>query len=291
MKILNFGSLNLDFVYSVDHICVPGETISSTAMQIFCGGKGLNQSVALARAGAPVSHAGLVGEDGRMLVDICRENGVDTTHIRQIDGRCGNAMIQVAADGQNCIVLFGGANQRQRKEWIDEVFAGFAPGDFLLLQNEINHLDYLISEGAARGMRVVLNPSPFDAKVLACDLTKIDFFIVNEIEGGQITGRSDPEEILEAMRKRFPTARVVLTLGGDGAVYQDANERVRENAVKVDVVDTTAAGDTFLGYFLAGVMEGAPTAEILKRASRAAGIAVSRMGATPSIPRRDEVVQ
>ena len=289
MKILNFGSLNLDFVYSVDHIVAPGETISSKSLEVFCGGKGLNQSVALAKAGAKVFHAGMVGPDGAALLETCRENGIDSGCILEVAERSGNAIIQVSSAGQNSIVLFGGANQRNTRENVDAVLSRFDAGDLVLLQNEINLLDYIIDRAADRGMRVVLNPSPFDEKIRACDLRKVGVFLVNEIEGEQITGEKDPDAILRVMREKYPDAAIVLTLGGDGAVYQDRNECVREAARKVKVVDTTAAGDTFAGYFLAGLVNGDPAGLALRRASFAAGIAVSRMGASVSIPLMEEV--
>lgn len=291
MKILNLGSLNLDFVYSVDHICVPGETISSHHLQVICGGKGLNQSVALARAGAQVFHAGLVGPDGEMLLAACRDNGIDASRVQTVDTRSGNAIIQVSADGQNCIVLYGGANRCQTKESIDAALDGFGPDDILLLQNEINLVDYAMRQGAARGMKVALNPSPFNDAMRSCDLSLVDIFIVNEIEGEQITGCTTTEDICRQMSVLFPEAAVVLTLGASGAIYQDKTLRVSEPAAAVKVVDTTAAGDTFLGYFLAGVMQRDEVAVVLRHASLAAGIAVSRMGATPSIPLRSEVLE
>ena len=201
MKVLNFGSLNIDYVYTVDHIVRGGETISSEKTETFPGGKGLNQSIALARAGVPVYHAGAVGEDGEMLLELCRANGVDTRFIRRTEGRNGHTVIQVDRNGQNCILLFGGSNQKQTKEHIDEVLSHFEAGDMLVLQNEVNHLDYLIDRAWERGMVIVLNPSPFDDKLKACDMTKVAYFLVNEVEAEQMTGESDPakqpERLLE----------------------------------------------------------------------------------------------
>lgn len=289
MKILNFGSLNLDYVYAVDHIVQPGETVASKRLDVFCGGKGLNQSIALARAGAQVFHAGMIGGDGDPLIGMLRENGVDVGQILRVEERSGNAIIQVSAAGQNSIVLFGGANRCNSRDNVDRVLSNFAAGDMLLLQNEINHIDYIVERAAALGMTTVLNPSPFDEAVPACDLAKVSLFLVNEVEGEQITGESEPDRILSAMRSLYPASRVVLTLGGDGAMYQDAAQIVREPARRVPVVDTTAAGDTFAGYFLAAAMEGRDPAFALRSATFAASIAVSRAGAAPSIPHRSEV--
>lgn len=289
MKVLNYGSLNVDNVYSVHHIVQGGETILSSKLELFCGGKGLNQSIALARAGVPVFHAGLVGEDGEMLLDACRENGVDITYTRKLPVKGGHTMIQVDENGQNCIILYGGTNQMQTKEYIDEVLGNFGEGDYLILQNEVNLLDYIIDRAYERGMKIVLNPSPFDGKLSACDLTKVYLFMLNEIEGEQFTGFSDKDEILAHLAEKFPKARFVLTLGSDGAVYFDGKEKIFQGIFKVKTVDTTAAGDTFTGFFLAVLISGGSVAEALRTAAKASSIAVSRPGATPSIPTMAEV--
>ena len=289
MNILNFGSLNLDFVYAVDHIARPGETISSRHLNVLCGGKGLNQSLALARAGVAVAHAGMVGPDGGVLLEILRNDGVDTAHVRRVEERSGSAFIQVDAAGENSIVLFGGSNRQNTREHVDSVLSRFGSGDTLLLQNEINLLDYLIEKAADKGMRIVLNPSPFDEALDACDLTKISLFMLNEIEGGLMTGETRPEAILDALRRQYPNAGVVLTLGERGSFYRDAGKEARQEIFPVKAVDATAAGDTFTGYFLAARVEGETPQEALRLASAASAIAVSRPGAAVSIPSRAEV--
>lgn len=291
MKVLNFGSLNLDYVYQVESILIPGETQASKSRQIFCGGKGLNQSIALAKAGIPVYHAGLIGEGGEPLLEVCKENGVNTEFIRQIPGPCGHTVIQVDRNGQNCILLFGGSNRSMTKEFVDSVLDSFDEGDIILLQNEINELDYIIDRAYKKKMMVILNPSPFDSALEKCDLTKISLFLMNEIEGFQITGEKAPDRILAKVKELYPKAKVVLTLGGDGSVYQDETGIYRQGIFKVKAVDTTAAGDTFTGYFISSVIDGMPVQDGLKLAAKASAIAVSRPGATASIPVRSEVVE
>lgn len=289
MKVLNFGSLNYDYVYKVDHAVLPGETLSSSGMDTFLGGKGLNQSISLARAGVPVFHAGMVGEDGQQFLDTCKKSNVDTRFIRQIPGKSGHTIIQLDKNAQNCILLFGGSNRSITKEFVDEVLSHFEKGDILLLQNEVNELDYIIDKAYETGMQIALNPSPFDSALDACDLTKISVFLLNEIEGGQISGETEPDKILDAMMEKFPEAKVVLTLGSDGAVYRDKTQTCRQEIYKVKAVDTTAAGDTFTGYFIASMLENMPVQEALKMCARASSITVSRMGATDSIPTMAEV--
>ena len=289
MKVLNIGSMNLDHVYDVDHIVLPGETEATGEMRIFLGGKGMNQSVALAKAGVEVYQGGMIGDDGQAFLDACVEYGVHGEYIAKADDKTGPAIIQIDRNAQNCILLYGGANQRLTEEYVDGVLSHFEEGDILLLQNEVNMLPYIVDQAYAKGMQIALNPSPFNDKLKAVDMTKISIFLLNEVEGNQVTGFTAPDEILADMHKRFPHARIVLTLGKDGAMYSDGVEKFYHPIFPVKAVDTTAAGDTFTGYFLAGLAEGMPIPEILKMSSKASSIAVSRAGAVPSIPYRKEV--
>lgn len=290
MKVLNFGSLNLDYVYQVDHIIIPGETQATKSRNTFCGGKGLNQSIALAKAGIPVYHAGQIGEEGDILLETCKANGVNTEFIKKVPGPSGHTVIQVDKNGQNSILLFGGSNRSITREFVDEVFSNFEKDDILLLQNEVNELDYIIDTAYEKGMMIILNPSPYDSALDACDLSKVSLFLVNEIEGFQITGEKEPEKILAKIKEVYPKAKIVLTLGGDGSVYQDETGIYHQGIFKVKAVDTTAAGDTFTGYFISSILDGTPVQEGLKLAAKASAIAVSRPGATDSIPLREEVM-
>lgn len=289
MKILNFGSLNLDYVYAVDHFVAEGETLASARRDTFCGGKGLNQSVALARAGARVYHAGSVGPEGDMLTDMLLCAGVNVKHVRKVDVPTGHAIIQVDTKGRNCILLFGGANQQNDPAYIDEVLTDFEAGDWLVLQNEISSLSHLITAAKAKGMTVVLNPSPFDQSLIAAGLGQVDYLLLNETEGKQLTGHESPAEILDAIRASYPTLKVVLTLGKDGCVYDDGEIRVSHGIYDVVAVDTTAAGDTFTGFFISAICAGDAPAAAIRRASAASAIAVSRPGAAPSVPTAAEV--
>lgn len=289
MKVLNYGSLNYDYVYAVDHMVRPGETLSSFNMETHFGGKGLNQSIALAKAGAKVYHAGMVGEDGEELIQICNRYGVLTDHITQHEGRSGHAVIQVSSGGENCIILFQGANGKNTKEKIRNVLSDFSKGDVLLLQNEINLLNELIEEGWKKGMKIVLNPSPMNEAVLKCDLNKISLFLLNEVEGYQLTGEREAGRIADRMGALYPNAETVLTIGRQGCVYVNRGETHLCGSFSVETVDTTAAGDTFTGYYIASMLQGKNIEDRLRIASAAAGIAVTRKGAVPSIPEAEEV--
>ncbi len=289
MKVLVFGSLNIDYVYQVDHIVSNGETEASSGMSENCGGKGLNQSIALARAGVSVCHAGMVGTEGDILIDACVKNGVNVDFIRKSEGRSGHTIIQVDKNGNNAIILFGGANRCITEAFIDEVLSHFESGDMILLQNEVNLLDVIIDKACAKGMQIVLNPSPYDTALDTCDLAKLSYFILNEIEGNQMTGEKEPEKIIRAIHQKYPNAKIVLTLGSEGSMYFDEGKTYRQGIYKVKPVDTTAAGDTFTGFFFSSVIKGFTPSESLALAAKASAIAVTRHGALDSIPTLDEV--
>lgn len=288
MKVLNFGSLNLDYVYQVDHMVQAGETLSSIDRKVFCGGKGLNQSIALARAGAQVYHAGLIGPEGEMLVDILKEANVNVELVGQIEEATGHAMIQVDPSGQNCILIYGGANRKINQDMVDRVLAKFEAGDILVLQNEISELEYIIDRAYEKKMKIVLNPSPWSESLAKIDPAKITLFVCNEIEAQAMTGQQEIQKMLQAMQGK----QVVLTVGKDGAWYQDeCGMRSFQAAFHVKAVDTTGAGDTFTGYFVENWSKGEDPQLCLKYAAKAAAISVSRPGAAISIPNRDEVYE
>lgn len=293
MKVLNFGSLNLDYVYRVERFVRPGETLSAASQTVNAGGKGLNQSIALRRAGAAVCHAGCLGAGGESLGALLRENGVDTTYLRPVETLQGNAVIQVAPSGENCILLYGGSNQCVTAEQIDATLEHFSAGDWLLVQNEVNLLPLLVDKAYARGLRIALNPSPCDEKTAAVDLGKLDWLLINEVEAEQLTGEREPEAAWRKLHEQYPALSLLLTLGAAGSmawrVAAGSVETARQEAFRVEAVDTTAAGDTYTGYFLAALLEGRPLAACMRRAGMASALSVTRPGAAPSIPVRDEV--
>ncbi len=288
MKILNFGSLNIDLYYQVERFTAAGETVDSRSFEKNIGGKGLNQSVALARAGARVYHAGCVGEDGNFLLSFLQQSGVDTHLIQALPVPSGNAVIQIDSSGQNCILLYGGANRQVTSAQIDKTLACFGRGDMILLQNEINRVDEIMEKAHRKGMIIVFNPSPF-AGTLELPLELVDWFIMNQHESAQVAGVSTQEEIMEVLTQRFPQARFVMTLGSNGSLYFHKKERHFQGTYPVEIVDTTGAGDTFTGYFFASIAAGNPVADAMELAAKAAAMAISRMGAAPSIPTWQEL--
>lgn len=290
MKVLCFGSLNIDYTYKVDHFVKKGETLSSESLKVFSGGKGLNQSIALAKAGADIWHAGAIGSDGIFLVKELEKAGVNTEYITVLENvRTGNAIIQNDKEGDNCIILYGGANHAITKEQVNSVLEHFHSGDFLVLQNEINELPYIMEQAHKKDMKIVLNPSPMNDRIFELPLAYVNYFVLNEIEAGQLLDMEikegiDGKELSKKLLERFPEAAIVLTLGSDGSVYLDKQNRVCQSAFRVKTVDTTAAGDTFTGFFIGGILKKLSVGDAMEMASKAAAIAVSRAGAAPSIP-------
>ena len=291
MKILNFGSCNVDYVYDVDHIVRPGETLVADKLSKFPGGKGLNQSIAIAKAGAKVYFAGCIGEDDTMLRPILKQAGVDINNLLPVKEPTGQAIIQVDKNGENSIVIYRGANGAVTKEYIDKVLGQFEKGAILLLQNEISNLLYLIEKAAEKGMKIILNPSPFEEALKKIDLNDLYCVMLNETEAMQWCGSEHPYDFLIWAQKEYPQLQVVLTLGKKGSIFLKNGELYRQQAFKVSAVDTTAAGDTFTGYFVAGLCGETEIPQSLRRASAASAIAVSKKGAASSIPTCEEVEQ
>jgi len=289
-KVLCFGSLNIDHVYEVDDFVKPGETLASNAYAQFAGGKGANQSIALARAGVNILHAGKIGKDGTWLLNYLQDNNVDTTNIDVSNLATGHAVIQVDAQGENCILLSGGANTDIDTDFIDRTLQKLSGGDYVLLQNEINNIDYIIAKAKALGLIVVLNPAPYNAKVQIYPLSDVDILILNEIEAKGLADTNDTDDVLHGLSVLYPTATIVITLGKKGVVCQKEGVIHRVDAYKVNAVDTTAAGDCFIGYFLSSLLKGEAIDEALTIATKAASICVTRPGAMQSIPLLKELL-
>ena len=288
-KILNYGAMNIDYIFEVPHFVMPGESLTALKRTRSIGGKGTNQSVALARAGAEVYHAACIGEDGLFIRDFLQEAGADVSRVSVVPEANGQALIQLTPEGQNCIVYYPGANHSVTEEKIEKDLEGFGAGDWVLLQNEITGNAAIMKKAHEKGMKIALNPSPVDSQLDTYPLDLVSCFIVNEVEGEALTGEKEPEKILSAFRKKYPAAILVLTLGTKGSYYSDPEKTFFQDIFPCKAVDTTAAGDTFSGYFFAGLLSGDPPEICMKRAAKASSIAVTRMGASPSIPRKEEV--
>ena len=290
-RIITLGSLNLDFTYQLPKPLEVGETLSSLSYRCGAGGKGANQSSAAARAGAEVYHAGRIGSDGTLLRRTLADSGVRLDFLEEVETPTGHAVVLINDAGDNSIVLFGGANRTIDETFIDRVVAAACPGDILLLQNEVSDIGYAMKAGKKAQMRIAFNFAPFDPELAPkLPLSLCDYLFLNRIEAGGIAGKSEVEEILETLARRFPETELVLTLGPEGAIaLTPAGERFHADSPRVKVVETTAAGDTFIGYYLAAVLDGFDTGRALERACRAAALCCSRAGAAESIPTRADL--
>lgn len=294
-KLVNLGSLCIDFVYSVPHLVTAGETLASSAYDVYPGGKGLNQSLAAAAAGCEVVHAGAVGNDGAVLLDTLREQGVATDLVNVLAVASGHAVIQVDPQGRNGIVISGGANRQLDQDQVEAALDAVNGHDWLLLQNEINDLPRVIRRARDRGLRIALNLAPADAASREYPIELLDLLIVNAAEAQALVGHlghiAEPRAHFARIRSRWPELSVVLTLGANGLIFFDAAaaEEGELRAYVVDAVDETAAGDAFVGYLLARLVAGESIAQALPSASAAGALATTRAGAAPSIPAAGEV--
>ena len=293
MKVLSFGSLNFDYVYQMDHFVMPKETTSSLSYSRGFGGKGLNQSIALAKSGLDVYHAGRVGFDGQPFIDYLQEYGVKVDYLkRDEETATGHAIIQVS-HSENCIILYGGANQLIDEAQIDEVLTHFEKGDLLLIQNEISSLTYLITKAHEKGLRIAFNTAPMDEKIFSYPLDLIDIFVVNEVEGKGLANVSSDqvEDVIAGLQKAYPSKEIILTVGSQGSYYISGDRVIHQDAYRVEAVDTTAAGDTFTGFYLASILRGETVGNALRIAAKASSITVTKEGAAKSIPTLEQVVQ
>lgn len=292
MKKLVLGSLNIDRTYRVTNLVRPMETIAATKYESYCGGKGFNQAVALARAGSEVFFAGVIGYDGKDLLDALHADTIRTDYVRESDSPNGHAVIQVDQKGQNCIIVVSGSNAKVTEAYIDEVLAQFSAGDLIVLQNEVSNVGYAINEASRKGLKIAFNPSPLNETIQTYDLKKVDILLVNEVESAALFGSDNEEDIIRILKSKYPNTSVVLTKGAKGACFIDAKgKRYYSDAIECDVVDTTAAGDTFTGYFLHELYINSDPEKALRIASVASGISVTQKGASPSIPSSQEVLK
>jgi len=289
MTVFNLGSINIDHLYRVDHFVRPGETLASTDYRTVLGGKGANQSIALARAGAKTQHIGAISHADAWVLDQLSEAGVGTDHIDQLDDASGHAIIQLTAAAENSILLYPGTNHRLTKAQIDAALSEANAGDWSLLQHETNALAEAMDKAAALGLRIAFNPAPMVAEAVKPLLPKVDLLIVNEVEAMDLTATDSVAAAEAALLRDYPQLRILLTLGSSGVVHISPDGRHSVPAYKVEAVDTTAAGDTFIGYCLAALADGQDVTEALRRGNAAAALCVTRLGASVAIPNKAEV--
>ena len=287
--ILNYGSCCIDHVYQVPHFVAAGETLPGTDYAVFPGGKGLNQSIAIARANGCVIHAGKIGQDGLWLKDQMHNAGVGLDHLIVGAANTGHAIIQISRSGDNAIIIYGGTNREILASETTKFFDDCSKGDLLLLQNEVSGNATAILTAKDRGMLVGFNVAPMTSDVFDLPLDLVDYFVINENEGRALAATEDLETVPDRLLEQYPNCKVLLTLGEQGSWYKDATIELRKAAFDVNMVDSTGAGDTFTGYFFAALQSGASTQQALTRASAAAALSVTKPGAATSIPSAEAV--
>ena len=292
-KLVNLGSLCIDYVYAVDSIAQPGVTVASQSRSVFAGGKGLNQSIAASQAGAEVAHFGAVGPDGDLLVQTLREHGVDVGGVLTLEQPSGHAFIQVDGQGQNAIVIHGGANRSGDPRLTDLALASTQPQDWLLLQNEIDDLKPIIEAGTAQSLRMALNLAPIDQRISAYPYELLALLIVNEQEAMALSQAPSAEQAFHQLVASYPATSLVVTRGHLGALAYDAElqQQWQVGSYQVEAVDETAAGDAYVGYLMAQQVAGLALSAGLANAAAAGALAVTQAGAAPSIPAQAAVAE
>lgn len=279
--IYNIGSINADYFYNVSHIPRPGETLAATRVERGLGGKGVNQSVAMKNAGSSVCHLGAVGEDGEWMVEKLSSAGVDTARIISLSGPSGHAIITIADDGENAITIFSGANRLIDSDQVQLWLATISATDWLVLQNETSQQRLAAELAKSRGARVVYSAAPFDAEIVADILPFIDFLCVNEIEAAALINHFNVKSL-----NNLGVNALLITHGSQGAVYHNFEKKleITVKGIPVQVVDTTGAGDTFCGYFIALLSQGKDPLVALNIANKAAALKVTKLGTADAIP-------
>ena len=279
MTIYNYGSINLDLVYRVTHLPQPGETLSSLSLEKGLGGKGANQSVAIAKAGGTVFHLGAVCSDGDKLLQQMSDAGVDVTHVASLDDATGHAVIYVDDEAENAIVLHPGANEAHSLSVVEKGLCKASQGDWLLMQNETKWIRQAAALEITSRMKTAFAAAPFNPDVVDDVLGHIDLLAVNEIEAEQL------KQSLPHRTDDLNSIDMLVTRGADGAEFRGRDgTTIRVPAFSVNAVDTTGAGDTYLGYFLACLDAGLSIEPAMTRASAASALQVTKPGASEAIP-------
>jgi ribokinase len=290
MAVYNFGSINIDHVYQVPHFVAPGETLSSSHYQSVLGGKGANQSVACAKAGIETFHVGAIHQSDAPMVKAMSDAGVDMQFVKvQSETASGHAIIQVNKEGENAIFLFAGANHLLNDTSIADALKSASSNDWVLLQNETNAIADVIECAFDAGIPVAFNPAPMTDEVSKLPLNKVTLLIVNEVEAMQLTHTNDVDSAKKALIEMSKHTQILLTLGKQGVCYMYQSTHIEVPAFSVNAIDTTAAGDTFIGFFLAQFAQGTAVKDALRLSCAASAIGVTRQGAVPSIPSLTEV--
>lgn len=285
MSVFNLGSINVDHFYQLSHIPAAGETVSASSLSTGLGGKGANQSVAVARAGSGVEHIGMVGPDGTAIRAQLKADGVGVAHVGVAMAATGHANVHVDPQGENMIVIFPGANREQSLTLLKSALAEAGPGDVLMLQNETDLTGEAARAAQEAGLYVVYSAAPFEPEAARAMLDRVDLLVLNEVEAEQLS------EALGLPVDEIPVPGILITRGARGAVWRDqaTGSETSVPAFPVTPVDTTGAGDCFVGYVVAGLDQGLERAAAMRLGAAASALQVTRHGTADAMPSRSEV--
>jgi ribokinase len=297
MGVLVVGSLNIDIVTYLERMPLPGETVLGDRLEIFSGGKGLNQAVAAARSGGEVTMVGVLGNDANSttLREVLIKEKINHDHVKEISGFCGTAVIEVDKKGQNRIIVISGANAELKAESVtDELLNSISDKKILLAQLEspVSELESIFKSAKARGFYNILNPAPA-TKLSKEFLSVTDLLVPNQFEAEFLTGIKvvDVESTAAAGKMLIDQGvnSVLITRGEEGAVLIVTDSKSVFKAFKVSPVDTTAAGDAFCGALAVAISEGVDLDSAIRFACAAGALSVQSVGATPSLPTREQI--
>ena len=284
MAVWCFGSINIDHFYALPHLAAPGETLAASGYRKELGGKGANQSVAAARAGAVMRHIGAVGADGAAALSELEGAGVDCAGVQRLPGATGHAVIMVDPAGENSIVIHPGANRELSREAALAALEGVELGDILLIQNETAHQAAIAEAAMGLGMDVIYSAAPFDLDAVQAVLPFADTLVMNAVEAAQL------QAALGVGFEDLPVSNVVITRGADGASWTARGmDDIHVPALPVAVLDTTGAGDCFAGALAAALNRGATPEDAMRFAAAAAALQVSRAGTAAAMPELHEI--
>lgn len=284
MAIYNLGSINIDYFYKAPHLLQAGETLAASDFSQGLGGKGANQSVACARSGAQIFHIGHLHEKDKNWLSFLQSSGVDISHIKLGDVPTGHAIIIIdEASGENQILLLAGANGAIDKSALEDSLAQATSSDWALCQNETNLGVEFLQMAHAKGLSICYSAAPFVKEAVLSVLDIVDLLVVNEIEAAEI------EKALSKPPVQWGLPHLIITKGGAGADYFGKEGQFHQPAHKVKAVDTTGAGDTYLGFLLGRLSLGDGMQKAMSIASKAASIQVTRYGTAEAIPSLSEL--
>lgn len=288
VNILNFGKLSVEHIYSATNIDFSKNITEIGALQTFAGGRGLNISVALSRAGFTKNHhAGIVGADGEFLRDALKNSGVNTSNIKIVDEATAHSIILLITNTEHKKFSFGGTNLNITKSFADAVLSKFTEEDILIIDDGISNYEYIIGEAQQMGMKIFFAP---ENTTINIDLSLLHHIFISEEQAITISGESKREEIIKYFKEKHPALRVLIDFSDNGFLYINKTQTLFQPAYKGEKVDTTAGFDTFIGYFIALVSKNKKIGEVLRLSSAARTLSVAKRGAAITIPYENEIL-